>query len=54
MNSRPGLSFSNSVSPQNGVLFSLSRKQINDINNIQAPKPKEKGKLREPQIMGPE
>ena len=54
MNSRPGLSFSNSVSPQNGVLFSLSSKQINDINKRQAQKPIEQNKLREPQIMGPE
>ena len=54
MNSRPGLSFSRSVSPQNGVLFSLSSKQINDINKGQAPKPIEQDKLREPRNMGPE
>ena len=54
MNSRPGLSFSNSVSPQNGVLLSLSNKQLSAINNNRAPKAVENDKLREPQILGPE
>ena len=54
MNSRPGLSFSNSISPQNGVLLSLSNKQLNAINNNQPPKVIEQEKLREPQIKGHE
>ena len=54
MNSRPGPSLSNSVSPQNGLLFSLKEQQINDINNNRGSKPLEHGKLREPQILGHE